>query len=50
MIHFEPKQVRKKAVQQFTFRKFNGRYGDLIQQYDVSLSRILNDILTLDQQ
>ena len=30
------------------FRKFYGRYGDLIQQYEVSLSRILNDILTLD--
>ena len=26
------------------------RYGDLIQQYEVSLSRMLNDILTLDQQ
>ena len=32
------------------FRKFYGRYGDLIQQYEVSLSRMLNDILTLDQQ
>ena len=31
-------------------RKFYGRYGDLIQQYDLSLSRILNDILTLDRQ
>ena len=30
--------------------KFYGRYGDLIQQYEVSLSRMLNDILTLDQQ
>ena len=30
--------------------KFNhGRYGDLIQKYEVSLSRMLNDILTLDQ-
>ena len=29
--------------------KFYGRYGDLIQQYEVSLSRMLNDILTLDQ-
>ena len=26
------------------------RYGDLIQQYEVSLSRMLNGILTLDQQ
>ena len=32
-----------------TFNKFYGRYGDLIQQYEVSLSRMLNDILTLDQ-
>ena len=30
--------------------KFYGQYGDLIQQYEVSLSRMLNDILTLDQQ
>ena len=33
-----------------SFRKFYGRYGDLIQQFEVSLSRMLNDILTLDQQ
>ena len=33
-----------------SFRQFYGRYGDLIQQYEVSLSRMLNDILTLDQQ
>ena len=32
-----------------SFRKFYGRYGDLIQQYEVSLSRMLNDILTFDQ-
>ena len=32
-----------------SFRKFYGRYGDLIQQYEVSLSRMLNDILTVDQ-
>ena len=31
------------------FRQFYGRYGDLIQQYEVSLSRMLNDILILDQ-
>ena len=30
-------------------RKFYGRYVDLIQQYEVSLSRMLNDILILDQ-
>ena len=33
-----------------SLRKFYGRYGDLIQQYEVSLSRMLNDILILDQQ
>ena len=33
-----------------SFRKFYGRYGDLIQQYEVSLSRMVNDILTLDQK
>ena len=33
-----------------SFRKFYGRYGDLIQQYEVTLSRMLNDILNLDQQ
>ena len=33
-----------------SLRKFNGRYGDLIQQYEVSLSRMLNDILNLDQE
>ena len=32
-----------------SFRKFWGRYGDLIEQYEVSLSRMLNEILTLDQ-
>ena len=31
-----------------SFRKFYGRCGDLIQQYEASLSRMLNDILTLD--
>ena len=33
-----------------SFRKFYGRYGDLIRQYEVTLSRMLHDILTLDQQ
>ena len=33
-----------------SFRKVYGRYRDLIQQYEVSLSRMLNDILILDQQ
>ena len=32
-----------------SFRKFYGRYGDLIQQYEVSLLRMLIDILVLDQ-
>ena len=30
-----------------SFRKFYGRYGDLVEQYGVTLSRMLNDILTL---
>ena len=34
---------------QSSFRKFYGRYADLIQQYEVSLSRMINDILTLYQ-
>ena len=33
-----------------SFRKFYCQYGDLIQRCEVSLSRMLNDILTLDQQ
>ena len=33
-----------------SFRKFYGRYWDLVEQYGVTLSRMLNDILTLDQQ
>ena len=33
-----------------SFRKFYGQYGDLIQQYKVPLSRMLNDILTIDQR
>ena len=37
------------ALFKSSFRKFYGRYGDLIQQYEVTLSRMLNDILTLDQ-
>ena len=31
------------------FKKFYGRYGNLIKQYAVTLSRMLNDILNLDQ-
>ena len=33
-----------------SLRKFYGRYGDLIEQYEVTLSQMLNDLLTLDQQ
>ena len=33
-----------------SFRKFYCGYGDLIQQYKVPLSRMLNDILTLGQR
>ena len=33
-----------------SFRKFNGRYGDRIQQCEVSLSRMLSDHLFLNQQ
>ena len=32
-----------------SLRKFYCRYGDLIEQYEISLSRMLNDILKLDQ-
>ena len=32
-----------------SFRKFYGRFGDLIQQFEVSFSRMINGILTLDQ-
>ena len=32
-----------------SFRNLYGRYGNVIQQYEVSLSRILNNIVTLDQ-
>ena len=31
-----------------SLRKFYGRYGDLIKQYEVSLSQMLNDILWPD--
>ena len=34
---------------QSSFRKLYGRYGDHIQQYEVSISQMLNDILILDQ-
>ena len=33
-----------------SFMKFYRRYGDLIQQYEVTLSRVLNDNMTLHQQ
>ena len=58
MFHSEDQTTFSKLLKQgylmerlkSSFRKFYGRYGDLIQQYEVSLSRMLNDILTLDQQ
>ena len=31
-----------------SLRKFDGRYGDLIKQYEVSISEMLNDILRPD--
>ena len=31
-----------------SLRKFNGRYGDLIKHYEVSLSQMLHDILRHD--
>ena len=47
----KPNLILKKAERlKSSFRKFYGRYGDLIQQYEVFLSRMLNDILILDQQ
>ena len=33
-----------------SFKKYYGRYGDLIQQYEVSLSQMINTILTFDKQ
>ena len=53
------RQLSRKILEQGSYlvellkssiRKFYGRYGDLIQQYEVSLSQMLNDIPTLDQQ
>ena len=44
------KQVYLVERLQSSFRKFYGRFWDLIQQYEVSLLRMLNDILTLGQQ
>ena len=37
-------------VYQCTYTSYMYVYGDLIEQYGVTLSRMLNDILTLDQQ
>ena len=45
-----PKQGYLVERFKLSFRKLYGRYGDLIQQYELSLSRMLNDILILDQQ
>ena len=58
MFYSEARRLSSKLLKQgylverlkSSFRKFYGRYGDLIEQYEVNLSRMLNDILTLDQQ
>ena len=34
-----------KELLKSSFRKFYNRYGDLIKQYEVRLSQMLNDIL-----
>ena len=39
------KQGYVKECLKSSLRKFYGRYGDLIKQYEVSLSQMLNDIL-----
>ena len=41
-------QVYVKERLKSSLRKFYGRYGDLIKQYEVSLSQMLNDILWPD--
>ena len=42
------KLVEHGYVKESSLRKFYGRYGDLIKQYEVSLSQMLNDILWPD--
>ena len=44
-----PVSYSKKEHMKSSFRTFYGQYGDLFKQYEVSLSRMLNGILTLDQ-
>ena len=58
MFHSDAQRLSSKLLKQgylaerlqSSFRKFYGRYGDFILQYEVSLSWMLNDILTLDQK
>ena len=58
MFHSEGQRLSSKLLKQgylvdrlkSSFRKFYGRFGVLIQKYEASLSRMLNDILTPDQQ
>ena len=42
------KERYKIVIEEYKKRKFHGRYGDLIKQYEVSLSQILTDILWTD--
>ena len=44
--HLEQGYVKERLNS--SLRKFYGRYGDLIKQYEVSLSQMLNDILWPD--
>ena len=44
------RKIQQKVLNGKGLRKFYGRQVDLIQQYEVSFSRMLNDILALDQQ
>ena len=46
-ISFSNRDTSRKRLKS-SLRKFYGRYGDLIKQYDVSLSQMLNDILWPD--
>ena len=46
-ISFSNRDTSRNALKS-SLRKFYGRYGDLIKQYEVSLSQMLNDILWSD--
>ena len=52
VMRLSSKLLKKEYLVKFlksSYRKFYGQYGDLIQQYEVSFSRMLKDILSLDQ-